>query len=134
MTTQSTFHSTITDVKNDNDYIAHMEGMQGTYSLYFIYRGGSKIEYYFFDGEILLFAGNDYKPAPGMNVDSLESMINLLGFLTCQVGDTYDSYFENYTPAQIAFTENYDCEMLKGLIMDFEDGTDKSVFTALYNA
>lgn len=88
--------------------------------LFLIYTGGSMIEYVVFLKEEVLFDGNDYKPSPLHSIDSLDSAINLLGFLTVQKGDTDDEYFKNYTANQLEWSESFACEQLKGLISDFE--------------
>lgn len=53
-------------------------------------------------GEVV-FEGESYSPSPMDSIDGDESVRGLLGFLSCQPGDTDDEYFESYTEAQLDF-------------------------------
>ena len=73
----------------------------------------SRLAFGFFDPDgKLLFSGTDFCCAPAFAVDSDDAIRSLLGFLTLKPGDTDDEYFQDYTPAQLAFTESSDCEEL----------------------
>ena len=74
------------------------------------------------DGEVL-FEGNGYRPAAiRLKQQSLEQQaLGLLAFLTLQPGDTDEEYFENYTPAQLAWATSFRCECASGYVRDREE-------------
>ena len=88
-------HTTIQQVVTDNDFASQMILPQ--LSVYIIYRGGPKVEYYAFRDQRLLFSGADYRPSPLHDIDGKESIIDLLGFLTVRQGDTDPEYFASHT-------------------------------------
>jgi hypothetical protein len=53
--------------------------------------------------------------------DSNETLRALLGFLTLKPGDTDREYFDDYTPAQMAFAQG-DAEMLSLYSMEPGEG------------
>ena len=53
----------------------------------------------------VLFEGEDFSPGMGTASDSDSAMACLMGFLTLRPGDTDQEYFDNYTPAQLAFCD-----------------------------
>lgn len=65
----------------------------------------------------LLFSGEDFSGSPMHADDSDATMRSLLSFLTLRPGDTDASYFEGYTPDQIAFAE-CDAEALSIAVWD----------------
>lgn len=87
-----------------------------------IWKGGEKVSYYAFLKGELLFQGDDFKPSPLHGYDTINTMVDLLGFLTVKEFDTDAEYFANYTPEQIAFRDSFACEELGGYVSDFEDG------------
>lgn len=93
-----------------------------SFHLYMYYPGGSKMGYEFLLGETVLFKAEDYNPSTLHNVDSVESAVNLLGFLTVQTGGAEPEYFKDYTPQQLEWADSIDCEKLGGMVMDFEAG------------
>lgn len=54
-----------------------------------------------------LFRGEDFGPSPLHSIDGDETVASLMGFLTLRPGDTDREYFENYTPAQLAYCEQH---------------------------
>lgn len=90
--------------------------------LYMYYQGGPLVAYEFLIGDHTLFKRNDYRPSPLHNVDSIESVVNLLGFLTVQPGGVEEDYFHDYTQEQMDWAESMDCEKLGGMVTDFEAG------------
>lgn len=118
---------TKTDFLNDNDLSSQLSFDLGNtnYELLFIYRGGQYITYLFIVNGKELFFGNDYKPSPLQNIDSLESMVCLLGFLTVQEGDVDKEYFKEYTKNQLAYVKIYACEELKNYVSAFENEDDE---------
>ncbi len=71
------------------------------------------------DGTVL-FEGSDFACSPMICVDSDDCLRSLLGFLTLKPGDTDRDYFDNYTPAQMAFAEG-PAESLSLWSMDDDD-------------
>lgn len=51
----------------------------------------------------VLFEGEDYSASPLHATDSDDTVAGLMGFLTLKPGDTDREYFQDYTPAQMAF-------------------------------
>lgn len=117
-----TNYSTPSEIKSDNDFLAGIE--TDSLSAYLIYAGGSKVEYYCFLNGKVLFKGNDFRPSPLRNQDSIESVLDLMSFYTCQPGDTDIEYFASYTAEQMSWATSYACELLKGLIGDFENASE----------
>jgi hypothetical protein len=71
----------------------------------------------------VLFRGDDFGPSPMHADDSDETLRGLLGFLTLRPGDTDRDYFADYTPAQRAFSESWDCEYLAFLYSEEGEGS-----------
>lgn len=111
-------------VKNSDNFAVGLELEQ--IQIYLLFHTSPYMAYKAFRNGELLFEGNDYKPAPSHNCDSLEAIVDLLGFLTVKEGDTDPDYFKNYTPAQIEWTKTSDCEDVLLLVADFEDDDDKA--------
>lgn len=116
---------TIIEVLANTNTISNLNLPDYKLDLYLIYKGTDTLGYVMFYENRVLFAGNDYKPAPSNNIDSLEAAIDLLSFLTIQLGDTDDEYFKDYTPQQIVFIDSFECEQLKGLVSDFDYSNDE---------
>lgn len=53
----------------------------------------------------VLFTGEDFAGSPMHADDSDQCVASLLGFLTLRPGDTDREYFDNYTPAQLAYCD-----------------------------
>lgn len=132
---------TIQDVKNDPDYSCGLE-MLSDYgiSAYLIYRGGDKVEYYIFHNRALLFQGDDLRPSPLHNIDGIEAIIDLLGFITVRPGDTDPEYFKDYTVDQLKWADSHECEQLSGLVSDFDNSSEaeyqttaKEYFNSVFN-
>ena len=68
-----------------------------------------------------IFCTDDYSPSPLHEVNSVDAIVGLLGFLCVQDGDVEEDYFKSYTKEQIAFRDSNDCENLNCIISDFED-------------
>lgn len=137
-----TDYKTIFEVKQDFNFIGGLQLMaEYGIAVYFLYKGGDKLEYYVFaDDMSILFHGDDYKPSPLNNIDSLEAMTDFLGFVCCKPGDTDDEYFKDYTEAQMKWANSSDCERLQVLVYDFEnrdsdyfEGAKKEFENALIN-
>jgi len=54
-----------------------------------------------------IFEGADFNAGPCHCIDSDEAINSLMGFLTLRRGDTDADYFENYTAAQLEFSEQH---------------------------
>lgn len=101
---QLNFENTVLTI---HDYAGHRNGRaQYSYTL----RVDDKI----------LFSGNDYGPSPLYPIDSIGSLMGLLGFLTLKEGDTDDEYFKDYTAAQLEFTQSDLCQELSMICYDYE--------------
>jgi hypothetical protein len=105
-------------VKADENFNNSLE--LDSIQVYTIYTGGVKVTYYAFKNGSLLFDGFVNLGAAS-SPDSLQTCVDILSFLSCQPGDTDPEYFANYTTAQMDWANSYECEQLKGLLMDFED-------------
>lgn len=117
-------------ILNDENLLSSLELEDLQVSAYLAYRGSNKPKYYFFYKGELLFEGNDYRPSMVNDIDSLECMVGLLGFLTLKQGDVSPDFFHDYTPHQLAWCETFECDELRLLIGDFEmDGEEKELAT-----
>ncbi len=83
--------------------------------LVLFYIGEKKVAYKLFHNGKLLFKGTEYKPSGMVGIDSLDSAMDLLGFLSLKKGDT------DYTPKQIAWTETDICADLSMYVRDYEE-------------
>ena len=119
-----TNHKTAEEIKQDDKFACGLE--MDAISAYLLYRGGEKMEYYIIDeaSKAVLFHGDDYRPSPLHCVDTMESVIDLLGFICCQPGDTDDGYFKDYTVAQMVWANSHTCEILKGEVSDLDNKYD----------
>lgn len=81
----------------------------------------NQLGYLFFVDGRLLFAGDDFGPSPMYCDDSDEALGALLSFLALKPGDTDREYFDDYTPAQLAFAEEHG-ESLSMMADDLERG------------
>lgn len=121
----------IAEIKANNEFLCSLELPE--IQIYLTYQGTDKVIYHAFKDGAILFTGNDFKPAPNNNIDSIQSCVDLLGFLTCQPGDTDSEYFDKYTATQMAWAKSYECEQLKCLLMDFEDNKSEYHDDAVIN-
>jgi len=62
---------------------------------------------------VILFAGRDLHASPLDKPTGKSAALALLSFLTLREGDTDSDYFDDYTPAQLAFRDSSDCEELQ---------------------
>lgn len=92
------------------------------FELLTMYPGGDKLHYFLFGPDNnIIFSGSDYSPSPLYpSIDSVESVVGCLSFLTLQDGATDKEYFADYTPEQIAFRDSSVAEEINLLISDFE--------------
>ncbi len=114
-------------LKKDDNLLCSLE-LPESLQVYLTYQGSNFLHYHTFLNGVLLFEGKDYKPSPLCSIDSLDSIISLLGFLTCQIGDTDNEYFAKYTPAQLAWCNSFECEQLKGLVSDYDNKQEKQYY------
>jgi hypothetical protein len=86
-------------------------------------RGGpqERLAYQLFDGERLIFQGDDYGCSPLHSIDGDESVAGLLSFLSLREGDTDPGYFDNYTPDQIDWRDGGRAEYLGSLACQLEE-------------
>ena len=57
-------------------------------------------------GEGIIFASTDFHASPLHEGEGKESASALLSFLTLRAGDIESDYFKDYTPRQLAFSQN----------------------------
>lgn len=76
-------------------------------------------------GKDVIFSGEDYHVAPSVQIDSVQAVYGLLGFLTLQAGDTDDEFFENYTQKQLDWTQSSQCEDLAYFVMEQEEKQER---------
>lgn len=75
--------------------------------------GRSILGYAFYDNEPEpLFVGEDFSCAPSLAIDSNDTILSLLSFLTLRKGDTDSEYFDGYTESQHDWSESTKCESL----------------------
>jgi len=88
--------------------------------------GKAQVAYYLDspEGE-RIFEGSDLYPGAGMCADGPETAAALLGFLTCQPGDTDDEYFDTYTPRQLEWCQTMEAEELASWAMEVEENGGK---------
>lgn len=106
---------------NDENFLCGLSLKDKNIDVLLVYIGSEKVQYYFFWNDELIFSGNDYKPSPLYDQDSLDSLISLLDFLTLKKGDTDNEYFENYTEKQFKWSESFENEGLRTRVSDFEN-------------
>lgn len=105
---------------NDENFLCGLSLKDKNIEVLLVYIGFENVQYYFFWNNELIFSGNDYKPSPLYDQDSLDSLISLLGFLTLKKGDTDSEYFKDYTKKQFEWSESIENEDLRTLVSDFE--------------
>lgn len=66
-----------------------------------------RVGYRFYTGDRLIFEGVDFFTPLGMTRDMRRVAGELLCFLTLREGDTDADYFDDYTPAQLAWRDYY---------------------------
>jgi hypothetical protein len=64
----------------------------------------------YFKGQ-LIFSGHEFLAPPGIAENRNVALSEILGFLSLKPGDTDEDYFDNYTPEQLAFAEEYGDEL-----------------------
>ena len=84
--------------------------------------GKNILGYNCYDGEWLVFSGDDLGCSPLHAIDSDDSIFALLGFLTLKPGDTDQEYFDDYTDCQLDWCKSGRCEELSLMVYDFEMG------------
>jgi len=70
------------------------------------------------DNGRLIFKERDFHCSPLHAIDSMNAVEALLSFLSLKPGDTDREYFDDYTPAQMAWCKSSRCEELAMLNYD----------------
>lgn len=84
--------------------------------------GRDYLAYTFYDGDELIFEGDDYSPSPlWKDYTSDDSVYGVLGFLAVIPGDLEPEYFEKYTPRQMEWAASGAAEELSYIISDYEE-------------
>lgn len=116
----------------DENFLCSMNFPPFGISLILHYQGTDKVAYWLFNNQAVLFSGNDYRPSPMFSgIDSIESCVALLSFLTLSEGDTDKEYFANYTPDQRKWSRSDACKELQTHIFDFEGGESEYLKDAI---
>ena len=87
-------------------------------------RNRRRLAYRLYDGGKTIFEGTYFFPAPVRDRREFHEVMDLLGFLTIQPGDTDEEFFKDYTPEQLAWCKSARSEELRQIMYDFEDGRD----------
>lgn len=77
-----------------------------------------RIDYLFKKGANVLMQGDDF--CTPSYPDSVQSVVELLGFLCVQVGDTDKEYFANHTPEMMQWTESLQRDEIHMHVDDYE--------------
>lgn len=85
------------------------------------YKGSDRLSYKFFYDNELVSEGSDFLPSPIFGIDSIETAVSCLSFMTVKQGDTDKDFFKDHTEKHLKFLETYDCNELRLIISDFED-------------
>lgn len=91
----------------------------GSYTLQIFYEGKANLSYKFFKStKDVIFEGNNFWPSAAHRaIDSDETVLSLMTFLTLQKGDTDKEYFDNYTPRQFQFRDSGEAEAVSIEVM-----------------
>lgn len=90
--------------------------------------GRDYLAYTFYDGDELIFEGDEYSPSPlCKDYTSDQSVFGLLPFLAVIPGDLEPEYFEKYTPRQMEWAASGAAEELGYLVSDFEEKESSNV-------
>lgn len=89
-------------------YLEHLRTWQADAFRLELYYAGTgwgrvRLAYELWDQNELIFAGDDFYPAPLYAYDGDQAVAALLGFLVLEPGDTDRAYFDRYTPRQLAW-------------------------------
>jgi len=87
--------------------------------------GKTGTAYKFFHEGNLIFRGEEYYPAPSTKWDSEASQLSLLSFFAMGYEDTDDEFFEEYTPEQIAWRDEF-AEELSMIVMEQEEELEEA--------
>lgn len=83
--------------------------------------GKSILAYELKDGRKVIFSGDDFACSPLHGIDSLDTVVSLLGFLTLKPGDTDREYFDKYTPDQLEWCQSFRCDLLSLIQLELEE-------------
>ena len=81
----------------------------------------SRLAYQLYDGERLIFQGEDFGCSPLHAIDSDACVASLLNFLALRPGDTDREYFDSYTSEQMEWCQSDRAEYLGLLAMEMEE-------------
>lgn len=95
-------------------------------SVFTIYQGNDKLQYFLFLDDKVIFTGKDFRPSPMYNIDDPEAMVSLLGFLTLKKGDTDEDYFKDYDKDQFDFSESKMADEIREMLWEYEDNEIKN--------
>ncbi len=87
-------------------------------------RGQTKLGYVLKRGRVVVFCGVDFAGSPLHADDSLATVASLLSFLTCRRGDVEASYFDDYTPEQLAWRDSH-AEALSHVVFELTERLER---------
>ncbi len=103
-------------LKNDENFLCSIELKEHDIELYLIYHPFNPL-YFFYYKESLLFSGQDFKPSPLHDWDSMVCILSLLSFFLTKETDGSSDLFEGFNDQQMAFVK-LDHDQLRILVDD----------------
>jgi len=109
----------------DYEHIRTWEGDEFTLHLWCTfstvrYGPQERLAYQLWDGDTLIFEGEDYGCSPLNAIDSDASVSALLSFLSLRPGDTDEDYFDSYNNKQIEWRDSGRAEELSFHAIELE--------------
>lgn len=78
--------------------------------------------------QLPLFSGEDFGCSPAHCVDSDDTLLTILSFLTLRPGDTDREYFDSYTSVQLDWAKSHLCEALQFEVSIAEEESNNTFF------
>lgn len=97
----------------------------GTIEVRLFWNGGEYCSYQFLINGFTEMSGDDFRPSPLHPIDSLDTIVALLDFITLRAGDVDPDYFNKHTPIHKEWLDSQECDTLRLLCYDF-DNTEPS--------
>lgn len=103
----------------DNNIISNLTIPHLNLSMFLSKKEAISLTYYVYHFDKLIFYGNDFIPSSLSEINSLETMIDLLFFITRTKVDADPDYFSTLSIEQIKWTETSECILLSNYVSDF---------------
>lgn len=81
---------------------------------------GEKVSYTFSVNGVELDRGNNFRPAPSKNIDDIQTMVSLLGFMCLEPVATDKEYFKDHLSEHLAWLDTQQRDDLNMLLYNFE--------------